>query len=134
MAVDDGLVTPVIKKAEQLDLRSLSLEAKLLIQKSRNRKLTPDEMTGSTFTVTNLGMFGIDFFNGIINPPNAAILSVGASVAKPVLSKDGSVCAGETMTLGLSCDHRVVDGAIGAKFLQVLAEILENPASLLLIS
>ena len=131
VAVDDGLVTPVIKKAEQLDLRSLSLEAKLLIQKSRNRKLTPDEMTGSTFTVTNLGMFGIDFFNGIINPPNAAILAIGASVAKPVLSRDGSVCAGETMTLGLSCDHRVVDGAIGAKFLQVLAEILENPASLL---
>ena len=77
-------------------------------------------MTGSTFTVTNLGMFGIDFFNGIINPPNAAaILAIGASVAKPVLSRDGSVCAGETMTLGLSCDHRVVDGAIGAKFLQV---------------
>ena len=131
VAVDDGLVTPVIRKAEQLDLRSLSLEAKSLIQKSRNRKLTPDEMSGSTFTVTNLGMFGIDFFNGIINPPNAAILSIGASVAKPVLSKDGFICAGETMTLGLSCDHRVVDGAVGARFLQVLAEILENPASLL---
>ena len=131
VAVDDGLVTPVIRKAEQLGLATLSLEAKSLIQKSRNRKLTPDEMSGSTFTVTNLGMFGIDFFNGIINPPNAAILSVGASVKKPTLSKDGSVCAGETMTLGLSCDHRVVDGAIGARFLQVLAEILENPASLL---
>ncbi len=131
VAVEDGLVTPVIRKAEHLDLCSLSAEAKLLIEKSRNRKLTPDEMSGSTFTVTNLGMFGIDFFSGIINPPNAAILAVGASVIKPIVAKDGSVCAGETMTLGLSCDHRLVDGAIGARFLQVLAEILEYPASLL---
>lgn len=131
VAIDDGLVTPVIRKAELLDLPSLANEAKSLIEKSRNRKLTPDEMNGSTFTVTNLGMFGIDFFSGIINPPNAAILAVGASVAKPVLAKDGSVRSGETMTLGLSCDHRLIDGAIGARFLQVLAEILENPASLL---
>ena len=88
-------------------------------------------MNGSTFTVTNLGMFGIDFFSGIINPPNAAILAVGASVAKPVLGRNGTIQAGETMTLGLSCDHRLVDGAVGARFLQVLSEVLENPATLL---
>jgi pyruvate dehydrogenase E2 component (dihydrolipoamide acetyltransferase) len=131
VAVDDGLVTPVIRNAELLDLQTLSGEAKGLIEKSRNRKLSPDEMAGSTFTVTNLGMFGVDFFNGIINPPNAAILAVGANVAKPIIAKDGSLRTGETITLGLSCDHRVVDGAIGARFLQVLAETLESPASLL---
>jgi pyruvate dehydrogenase E2 component (dihydrolipoamide acetyltransferase) len=131
VAVDDGLVTPVIRKADLLNLKTLSKEAKSLIHKSRNKKLTPDEMNGSTFTVTNLGMFGIDFFSGIINPPNAAILSVGASVPKAVVGKDGSIRSGETMTLGLSCDHRLVDGAVGARFLQTLAELLENPASLL---
>lgn len=131
VAVDDGLVTPVIKKAESLDLCSLSAEAKSLIEKSRSKKLTPEEMSGSTFTVTNLGMFGIDFFSGIINPPNAAILAVGSSVSKPIVGKDGSVRSGETMILGLSCDHRLVDGAVGARFLQALAEILEQPACLL---
>lgn len=132
VAVDDGLVTPVIRKADTLNLKNLSKEAKSLIHKSRNKKLTPDEMSGSTFTVTNLGMFGIDFFSGIINPPNAAILSVGASVPKAVIGKDGSIRSGETMKLGLSCDHRLVDGAVGARFLQTLAGLLENPASLLI--
>ncbi len=131
VAVDDGLVTPVIRKANSLNLKNLSKEAKSLIHKSRNKKLTPDEMSGSTFTVTNLGMFGIDFFSGIINPPNAAILSVGASVPKAVIGKDGSIRSGETMKLGLSCDHRLVDGAVGARFLQTLSGLLENPASLL---
>ncbi|MDB3958771.1 2-oxo acid dehydrogenase subunit E2, partial [Opitutales bacterium] len=123
--------TPVIRKADSLNLKNISREAKSLIHKSRNKKLTPDEMSGSTFTVTNLGMFGIDFFSGIINPPNAAILSVGASVPKAVVGKDGSIRSGETMKLGLSCDHRLVDGAVGARFLQTLAGLLENPASLL---
>lgn len=131
VAVEDGLVTPVIKNAESMSLVSLSAEAKSLITKARTKKLMPDEMTGSTFTVTNLGMFGIDFFSGIINPPNAAILSVGASIPKPVLDQSGGVVAGETLMLGLSCDHRLVDGAIGAGFLKLLAENLENPASLL---
>lgn len=131
VAVDDGLVTPVIRDAGSLDLTTLSLEAKSLIGKARTKKLLPDEMDGSTFTVTNLGMFGIDFFSGIINPPNAAILSVGASVKKPVLDSSGNLQAGETMTLGLSCDHRLVDGAIGASFLKKLGETLEEPASLL---
>ena len=131
VAVEDGLVTPVIRNAESLDLTALSLEAKSLIDKARSKKLTPDEMTGSTFTVTNLGMFGIDFFSGIINPPNAAILSIGASVKKPVVDSSGNLRAGETMTLGLSCDHRLVDGAVGASFLKHLGETLERPASLL---
>lgn len=131
VAVEDGLVTPVIKNAESMSLVSLSTEAKSLIVKARTKKLMPDEMSGSTFTVTNLGMFGIDFFSGIINPPNAAILSVGASIPKPVLDQTGSVVAGETLMLGLSGDHRLVDGAIGAGFLKLLAENLENPASLL---
>ena len=101
VAVEDGLVTPVVRNAESLDLTSLSLEAKSLIGKARSKKLTPDEMTGSTLTVTNLGMFGIDFFSGIINPPNAAILSVGASLNKPVLDSNGNLQAGERMTLGV---------------------------------
>jgi pyruvate dehydrogenase E2 component (dihydrolipoamide acetyltransferase) len=133
VAVEDGLVTPVIRNAECLDLRSISEIAKSLIIKSRNKKLTPDEMSGSTFTVTNLGMYGIDFFSGIINPPNAAILSVGGSIKKPVVDKNGMVQAGETMTLGLSCDHRLVDGAVGAQFLASLAAVLENPACLLVL-
>jgi len=133
VAVEDGLVTPVIRNAECLDLRSISEIAKSLIVKSRNKKLTPDEMSGSTFTVTNLGMYGIDFFSGIINPPNAAILSVGGSIKKPVVDKNGMVQAGETMTLGLSCDHRLVDGAVGAQFLASLAAVLENPARLLVL-
>ena len=88
--------------------------------------MTPDEMTGSTLTVTNLGMFGIDFFSGIINPPNAAILSVGASLNKPVLDSNGNLQAGERMTLGLSCDHRLVDGAAGA-FFEALARFWKDP-------
>tara|TARA_B100000212_G_scaffold319991_1_gene277524 strand:- start:515 stop:1828 length:1314 start_codon:yes stop_codon:yes gene_type:complete len=131
VAVDDGLVTPVIKNADSLNLESLSIEAKTLIAKARSKKLMPDEMTGSTFTVTNLGMFGIDFFSGIINPPNAAILSVGASIPKPVVDQTGAIVAGETLMLGLSCDHRLIDGAVAAGFLKLLAENLENPASLL---
>jgi len=132
VAVEDGLVTPVVRNADQLSLKGLSIEAKALISKARTKKLMPDEMSGSTFTVSNLGMFGIDFFSGIINPPNAAILSIGASVKKPVVDATGNIQAGETMILGLSCDHRLVDGAIGANFLKFLAETLENPASMLI--
>ena len=131
VAVEDGLVTPVIRNSNELTLEELSLEAKSLINKARNKKLGPDQMSGSTFTVTNLGMYGIDFFSGIINPPNAAILSVGAIIQKPVVTSSGDIQAGETMMLGLSCDHRLVDGAIAACFLQSLAETLENPASML---
>jgi pyruvate dehydrogenase E2 component (dihydrolipoamide acetyltransferase) len=131
VAVEDGLLTPVIREAQNLDLLGISVYAKSLIEKARSKKLKPDEMSGSTFTVTNLGMFGIDFFSGIINPPNAAILSIGTSVKKPVVAQDGSIQPGETMTIGLSCDHRLIDGAVGAQFLSVLAANLENPALML---
>ena len=131
VAVEDGLLTPVVRNANQLGLETLSIEAKSLISKARSKKLNPDEMTGSTFTVTNLGMFGIDFFSGIINPPNAAILSIGGIVKKPIVDSMGNIQSGETMMLGLSCDHRLVDGAVGASFLQLLAETLESPASML---
>jgi pyruvate dehydrogenase E2 component (dihydrolipoamide acetyltransferase) len=131
VAVEDGLLTPVIKNAERLSLLEVSQEAKSLIKKSRSKKLSPAEMSDSTFTITNLGMFGIDFFSGIINPPNAAILSVGASTKKAVVDEGGNVIPGETMMLGLSCDHRVIDGAIAATFLQALAACLENPSSML---
>ena len=131
VAVEDGLLTPVVRNANQLSLETLSIETKSLISKARSKKLNPDEMTGSTFTVTNLGMFGIDFFNGIINPPNAAILSVGGIVKKPIVDWMGNIQSGETMMLGLSCDHRLVDGAVGASFLQLLAETLESPATML---
>ena len=131
VAVEDGLLTPVIRESQNLDLLGISVHAKSLIEKARSKKLKPDEMSGSTFTVTNLGMFGIDFFSGIINPPNAAILSIGASIKKPVVAQDGSIQSGETMTIGLSCDHRLIDGAIGAQFLSVLTANLENPALML---
>jgi len=131
VAIDEGLVTPVIRQANSLNLNTISREARSLIERARQKKLTPNEMQGSTFTVTNLGMFGIDFFSGIINPPNAAILAVGAKVKKPVVGPSGTIQVGETMTLGLSCDHRLVDGAIGARFLKILSELLECPASML---
>ena len=131
VAVEDGLLTPVIREAQNLDLLGISIHAKSLIEKARSKKLKPDEMSGSTFTVTNLGMFGIDFFSGIINPPNAAILSIGASIKKPVVAQDGSIQPGETMTISLSCDHRLIDGAVGAQFLSVLSANLENPALML---
>ena len=131
VAIEGGLLTPVIRKADTLSLTDISLEAKKLIALARSKKLLPEAMSGSTFTVTNLGMYGVDFFSGIINPPNAAILSVGSSKKKPVLDKCGKIVAGETLTLGLSCDHRLVDGAIGASFLYSLANNLENPACML---
>jgi pyruvate dehydrogenase E2 component (dihydrolipoamide acetyltransferase) len=131
VAVPDGLVTPVIRCSQKLNLLEISQAAKTLITKARNKKLSPDEMSGSTFTVTNLGMFGVDFFSGIINPPNAAILSVGASVKKPVVAPNGAIQSGETMVLGLSCDHRLIDGALGAQFLDALSKNLENPSLML---
>lgn len=131
VAVDDGLVTPVIRDAQAKTLREISAEAKSLIAKARDKKLTPNEMSGSTFTVTNLGMFGVSGFFGIINPPNAAILSVGATVRKPVVDEHGQLTVGHRMVLGLSCDHRVVDGATGAQYLQALKSIIEAPALML---
>ena len=131
VAVDGGLLTPIIREADRLSLSEISREAKSLISLARDKKLSPDAMSGSTFTVTNLGMYGIDFFSGIINPPNAAILSVGASIQKPIVDKNGQIVVGRTLTLGLSCDHRLVDGAMGASFLGTLSNNLENPSCML---
>ena len=131
VAIDDGLVTPVIRAAEKKGLREISAEAKALIKKARSKKLTPNEMTGSTLTVTNLGMFGISDFYGIINPNNAAILSIGSTIKKPVVNENDEVVVGQIMKIGLSGDHRTIDGAVGAQYLQALKEILETPALML---
>lgn len=131
VAIDDGLVTPVIRSAENKSLRQVSNEAKSLIKKAREKKLAPNEMSGSTFTVTNLGMFGISDFYGIINPNNAAILSVGATIKRPIVNDKDEIVIGQTMKIGLSGDHRVIDGAIGAQYLLALKEILETPSLML---
>lgn len=131
VAIPDGLLTPVIRNAESKGLRQISAEAKELVAKARNKKLRPEEMTHSTFTVTNLGMYGISDFYGIINPPNAGILSVGATVKKPVVDEYNNIVVGERMKIGFSGDHRVIDGALGAQFLQAFKTILENPALIL---
>ena len=131
VAIDDGLVTPVIRAAETKGLREIGAEAKALIKKARGKKLTPTEMSGSTLTVTNLGMFGISDFYGIINPNNAAILSIGATIKKPVVNEHDEIVVGQVMKIGLSGDHRTIDGAVGAQYLQALKEILEAPAMML---
>ncbi|MGC6429500.1 MAG: pyruvate dehydrogenase complex dihydrolipoamide acetyltransferase [Jejuia sp.] len=130
VAVPDGLVVPVVRFANEQSLPQIGAEVKDLAGKARNKKLTPDEMSGSTFTVSNLGMFGIDYFTSIINQPNSAILSVGSIVQKPVV-KEGQIVVGNTMKLTLACDHRTVDGATGAQFLQTLKGYIENPITML---
>ena len=132
VALEDGLVTPVIRDAHAKTLKDIAIEAKTLIGKARSKKLTPNEMSGSTFTVTNLGMFGVTGFFGIINVPNAAILSVGATIKKPVVDAYDRLVIGHRMVIGLSGDHRVVDGANGAQFLQALKQLLEEPALMLI--
>lgn len=131
VAIEDGLVTPVIRSAETKGLREIGAEAKALIKKARGKKLTPNEMSGSTLTVTNLGMFGISDFYGIINPNNAAILSIGATTKKPVVNEKDEIVIGQVMKIGLSGDHRTIDGAVGAQYLQALKEILESPSIML---
>ena len=130
VAVDEGLVVPVLKFADQMQMTQIGAQVKDLAGKARNKKLQPKEMEGSTFTVSNLGMFGIQEFTSIINQPNSAILSVGAIVEKPVV-KNGEIVVGNTMKLTLACDHRTVDGATGAQFLQTLRTYLENPVTML---
>ncbi len=130
VAVDDGLLVPVIKHTNQLSLTQIGASVRDLAGKARNKKITPAEMQGSTFTVSNLGMFGINNFTSIINQPNSAILSVGAIVEKPVV-KNGQIVVGNTMNLTLTCDHRTVDGAVGAQFLQTLKTFIENPVTML---
>lgn len=130
VAVDDGLVTPVIKDAASKSMLQISQEVKDLAVRARDKKLLPNEFDGGTVTVSNLGAWGIESFDAIINPPQAAILSVGAIIEKPVV-KDGQIVPGMRMNVGLSCDHRVVDGAVGAKFLNEVKKLIENPALML---
>jgi pyruvate dehydrogenase E2 component (dihydrolipoamide acetyltransferase) len=131
IAVEDGLVTPVIKEAESKSLLAISRAVKDFAVRAKDKKLRPDEFDGGTMTVSNLGAWGIESFDAIINPPQAAILSVGAAIEKPVV-KNGQIVPGLRMNLGLSCDHRVVDGAVGAQFLAEVRKLIEQPALMLL--
>ncbi|MCP4801539.1 MAG: 2-oxo acid dehydrogenase subunit E2, partial [Bacteroidetes bacterium] len=131
VAVPDGLVVPVVRFANEQSLPQINIAVKDYAVRARNKKLALDEMEGSTFTISNLGMFGIESFTSIINQPNSAILSVGAIVQKPVV-KDGQLIAGNTMKLSMACDHRTVDGATGAQFLQTLKGYIENPVTMLI--
>ncbi len=130
VAVDDGLLVPVVRHADMKSLSQINSEVRTLAEKARARKLQPEEMQGNTFTISNLGMFGIEEFTAIINPPDACILAVGSILEKPVV-KQGTIMPAHMMKVTLSCDHRVVDGATGAQFLQTLKGILENPIRLL---
>ena len=130
VAVEDGLVVPVVKHADSLLLSQIGESVKDLASRARSKKIQPSEMEGSTFTISNLGMYGIESFTSIINQPNSAILSVGAIVEKPVV-RNGQIVVGNTMMLTLACDHRTVDGATGAEFLQTLRYFIENPVTML---
>ena len=127
VSIDDGLITPVIRNADQYSLFQIAAAAQELGSRARARRLKPDEYTGAGFTISNLGMLGISSFQAIINAPEACILAVGTSERRPYEGKNGEVLFGDFMTLNLACDHRVVDGAVGAKFLATLTQYLENP-------
>ncbi len=130
VAVEDGLLVPVVRYADIKTLSQINTEVKSLAGKAKNRKLQPDEMQGNTFTISNLGMFGIEEFTAIINPPDAAILAVGGIIEKPIV-KNGEIVVGNQMKVTLSCDHRVIDGASGAQFLNTFKGILEDPIRLM---
>ena len=131
VSIEAGLITPIVRHADYKNLGQLSQEVKLLASRAREGKLSREEYTGGSFTVSNLGMYGISEFSAIINPPQAAILAVGGIEDKPVV-KEGHIVPGKTMKLTLSVDHRVIDGADAAKFLKTLQKYLENPSLLLL--
>lgn len=126
VAIEDGLITPVIRAADQKSLSQIAAEVRELAERARSKKLKPEEYTGATFSISNLGMFGIDEFTAVINPPEGAILAVGTMTPKPVV-RDNEVVVRQMMRVTMSCDHRVIDGATGAKFLQTFKKILENP-------
>jgi pyruvate dehydrogenase E2 component (dihydrolipoamide acetyltransferase) len=132
VSLEEGLLTPVIRNAETKSLKAMSAEAKQLTERARSKKLKPDDYQGGTFTVSNLGAFGIDSFQAIINPPQAGILAVGSVVKKPVVSSNDQIVIGQRMSVTLCCDHRTVDGAIGAQFLVEFRKLIENPALMLL--
>jgi pyruvate dehydrogenase E2 component (dihydrolipoamide acetyltransferase) len=126
VAIEEGLITPIVRAADQKSLSEIAVEVRDLAERARHRKLRPEEYLGASFSVSNLGMFGIDEFTAIINPPEAAILAVGAMSQKPVV-RNNELVIRQMMRVTMSCDHRVVDGATGAKFLQTFKKILENP-------
>jgi pyruvate dehydrogenase E2 component (dihydrolipoamide acetyltransferase) len=130
VAVEDGLLVPVIRNADQKSLSYINKEVRILADKAKVKKLSPEEMQGNTFTISNLGMFGIEEFTAIINPPDACILAVGGIIEKPIV-ENGEIKAGRMMKVTLSCDHRVVDGATGSEFLNTLKSLLEDPIRLL---
>lgn len=130
VAVSEGLLVPVINFADMKTLSQINTEVKTLAGKAKDRKLKPEEMQGNTFTISNLGMFGIEEFTAIINPPDSCIMAVGTIVEKPVV-KNGEITVGHMMKVTLSCDHRVVDGATGAQFLQTFKDMLEDPVRLM---
>jgi pyruvate dehydrogenase E2 component (dihydrolipoamide acetyltransferase) len=132
VAVEDGLITPVIKHADQKPLSVIGAEARELAQRARARRLKPEEYTGSTFSVSNLGMFDVDHFTAVINPPEAGIIAIGSIVPRPVGDADGKLTVRRRMRITMSCDHRVIDGATGAQFLQTLKQMLENPLAMVL--
>jgi pyruvate dehydrogenase E2 component (dihydrolipoamide acetyltransferase) len=132
VAIEDGLITPVVRDAHDKSVFEIGAEAKSLGALAKQKKLKPDQYTGGTFCVSNLGMLGVDRFSAIINPPNAAILAIGATVKKPVVGPGDTIIVGHRMSLTLSCDHRVVDGALGAQWLAALKDLIEKPALLLL--
>jgi pyruvate dehydrogenase E2 component (dihydrolipoamide acetyltransferase) len=131
VALEEGLVTPILRNCEQKRLDQINTELRDLAERARSRKLKPEEYTGATFTISNLGMFGVEQFAAIVNPPEGAILAVGTIVEKPVV-KNGQIVIGHTMKMTLSSDHRIIDGAVAARYLQDLKKIMENPASLIL--
>ena len=131
VAIEGGLFTPVLKDADQKSLSSLSAEMKDLASRARSKKLAPHEYQGGSFAISNLGMFGIDNFDAVINPPHGAILAVGAGVKKPVIDEEGQVSVATVMSVTLSVDHRVIDGALGAELLQAIVDNLENPMGML---
>lgn len=131
VAIDEGLVTPVIHAAQMKSLREISEAIKDLAHRARNKRMKPEEFQGGTFTVSNLGSYGIDNFFAIINPPQGFILSIGAIVKKPIVDDCDSIAVAQRMSIGMSCDHRVIDGALGAEYLKALQQLLENPTLLL---
>jgi len=131
VATEGGLITPIIRNADQKGLLAISTEMKDLASSARDNKLKPEEFQGGGFSISNLGMYGIKEFSAIINPPQSAILAVGAGEQRPIV-RNGALAVGTVMSCTLSCDHRVVDGAVGAEFLQALKPLIEDPLSLLL--
>src|SRR5690606_897278 len=132
VALDEGLITPVVRDADQKGIGAIAAEVRDRAERARSKRLKGHEIQGSTFSVSNLGMMGIERFTAIINPPEAGILAIGTVVDTPVVGKDGQIVAGKRMTVTMSCDHRVIDGALGARWLAAFVDLIEHPESLAL--